>query len=659
MGRVMIIGFPGPAGNLHGLVYSTLTSEASNVLCSTTCPLRAMSRDADRNKQGRESPASAVAPRRYHKTVEQLLKVGSCWSPSFSPDASRLAFITSLTGIPQVWTVSAASGWPFLVTTLDDPVTKVCWSPDGAWLALSAASGGGMNQQIYLVRPDGTDLRCLSEGDSTNSWLGRWIYGGKKLAIVSNRRDRRALDLHFIDTASGIWELVAKTQGIGIPHDISPDGSRALLFRGMDRAGGNLYLLDIDRGDEELLTPGQGDAQYSDALFSGDGASVYVGTNACGERMALVRIDLVPGRPVTLLTARDDAELQECTLVCHGTKAVLLWNVAGCCELEVLDLSTRQRTPIVHHDVATMSALTRSPEGRNVAVEIKGAAAPRDIWVLDVETHCLRQVTHSPHPGVDLTALTRPDLVRFTAHDDLPLSGWLYRPGGAQGPGPVVVSFHGGPASQETPAFNGTYQALLQHGIAVFAPNVRGSSGFGKTFTRLDDGALRFNSIKDIESCVAYLVTAGIADPARVGVMGVSYGGFMAMSGLSRYPSLFAAGVTLFGIVNFETFFAHTEPWMAEISKVEYGDPVTQLDMLRELSPIQRVDHIVSPTLIVHGANDTNVPPVEAEQLGASLERRGIPVEYMLFLDEGHGLKKFTNRVRATLAVTDWFQHYL
>jgi dipeptidyl aminopeptidase/acylaminoacyl peptidase len=222
-----------------------------------------------------------------------------------------------------------------------------------------------------------------------------------------------------------------------------------------------------------------------------------------------------------------------------------------------------------------------------------------------------------------------------------------------------VLSFHGGPEGQERPSFRSDYQALLARGIAVLAPNVRGSSGFGKRFVNLDNGPLRHDGVRDIEACVNYVVKAGIADPRRIGIMGGSYGGYMVMAGLTRYPEVFAAGADLFGVVNFETFFAHTEPWMAAISKVEYGDPDTQKEMLRELSPIHEVDRVKAPTIVLHGANDTNVPVVEAEQVVASLKQRGVPVEYILFPDEGHGWRKTPNRIRSTVAIVRWFDRYL
>ena len=188
---------------------------------------------------------------------------------------------------------------------------------------------------------------------------------------------------------------------------------------------------------------------------------------------------------------------------------------------------------------------------------------------------------------------------------------------------------------------------------------MRGSSGFGKRFVNLDNGALRVGSVHDIHAAADWLVQQKIADPKRLGIMGGSYGGYMTMAALSEYPDLFAAGANLYGVVNFETFFSHTEPWMAAISKVEYGDPDREREMLRELSPIHKIDRVKAATLVLHGANDTNVPVVEAEQVVDNLKRRGVPVEYVLFPDEGHGFRKTANRIRSTVTLVRWFEENL
>jgi len=604
---------------------------------------------------------SADTPAALEASVARMMKIGICAFPSFAPDGERLAFISNLSGLPQVWTVAAEGGWPEQITALDDTINGVSWSPDGAWLAFALAPGGGMNQQIYLVHPDGTGLRRLTDGGAENNWLGPWSYDGARLAIASNRRVGWAMDVYLVDIATGEWRIVAEQNGIGEIADISQDGRFAVLDRMVNRGDNNLVLLDLDSQAETILTPHTGTATFGGGKFAPDGRVIYLSSDDGCDLAAFARIVLLPnGQPgeIEVLAARDDAELDRFAVSEDGTIAALVWNVAGRSELEFCDPVSGELTAGPQLPMELIIGMTFSKDGQRLALSTSGAAAPYDIWLFDRPSHQLTQVTHSPHAGVDLATLARPTLERFAALDRLELTGWLYRLSG-NATGAVVISFHGGPEAQERPGFNSTYQALLAQGISVFAPNVRGSSGFGKTFMNLDNGRLRVNAISDIQACVEHLIGIGVADPLRIGIMGGSYGGYMTMAGLAAFPDLFAAGANLFGVVNFETFFAHTEPWMAAISKSEYGDPATELDMLRDLSPIHKIDRVKAATLVLHGANDTNVPVVEAEQVVDHLRRNGVPVEYILFPDEGHGFLKTANRIRSSVAVVGWFARYL
>jgi dipeptidyl aminopeptidase/acylaminoacyl peptidase len=593
--------------------------------------------------------------------VEAMAKVGAASSPRFSADGGQIAFLTRLSGSPQVWTVATEGGWPRQVTAFDHPVAGVSWSSDGDWLAVSVAPGGGLNTQLYLIRTDGTGLRRITDGGQENNWLGDWTREGRHLMLASNRRGVN-MDAYLYDVATGELRLVAENPGIGSLTQVSRDGKRAVLYRMKSRGDNDLYLLDLASGEEVLLTPHEGPGTFYGGVFSPDGSTIYLSSNRDRDKLAFARVRLdARGRPgpIEVIAAREDAELDDLVVTEDGRTAVLIWNVAGRSELAFVDLQSLQATPGPRLPSEVVWSPTFSRDGRYLAFSATGATAPSDIWVLDTATQQARQLTYSPHPGVRLADLVQPELVRYTAHDGLPLSGWLYRARGATGPGPIVLSFHGGPEGQEVPAFRSDYQALLARGITVFAPNVRGSSGFGKEFVNLDNGALRVNAIKDIEASADHVIQAGIADPQRIGIMGGSYGGYMVMAGLTEYPDLFAAGANLFGVVNFETFFENTEPWMAAISTIEYGDPATEREMLRSLSPIHRVDRVKAPTIVLHGANDTNVPVVEAEQVVNSLKTRGIPVEYILFADEGHGWRKTTNRIRSTTAIVQWFDTHL
>ncbi|HZI55592.1 MAG TPA: S9 family peptidase [Verrucomicrobiae bacterium] len=593
--------------------------------------------------------------------VARMARVGSAVGPRFSPDGKWVSFISNMSGAPQVWIAPAEGGYPRMVTNGDDPVTQQEWSPASDWIAVTIAPGGGLNTQVYIVKPDGTGMKLLTQGGKDNNALNAWTDDGKQIAIDSSRNDPASRDSFMIDVATGETKLVAKNPGIGSIDGISRDKKRALLNRLKNRGDNNLYLLDLGSGKDTLITKHDGVATFFGEITP-DGREVYIGTNKDRDVMALGRIKLAAdGTPgdIEIISYQGNGELDSLRLNEQGTMAALLWNVKGKTLLSLYDPAKNAHTYVTQLPGELAGGLAFSKDGSNLAMNIGGAAQATDIWIMDVKTQQFRQLTFSPHPGVDMAALVKPELVTFKSFDGLELSGWLYRPKNQSGPGAYVVSFHGGPEGQERAPFRSDYQALLAQGIGVFAPNVRGSSGFGKKFVNLDNGELRVNGVKDIKACVDYLVNNHIADPKRIGITGGSYGGYMTMAGLTEYPDMFAAGVDLFGIVNFMTFFQHTQPWMAAISTIEYGDPATQKEMLDRLSPIYKLDRIKAATMVQHGANDTNVPVIEAEQIVKTLKDRGVPVEYILFPDEGHGWRKTPNRIRSTVEMVRFFQEHL
>jgi dipeptidyl aminopeptidase/acylaminoacyl peptidase len=594
--------------------------------------------------------------------VTRMARIGSVTSPSFSPDGRWLSVISNASGVPQAYLVAASGGWPRMITDGSDPVVSAVWSPAPAsdWLAVTIAPGGGLNTQIYVVRPDGTGMRRLTDGGQDNNAFNTWSDDGTRIYFDSNRRDPASRDSFVVDVGTGRIDLVAQNPGIGSITSVTRDGRFALLTRLRSRGNNNLYLLDLMARMDTLITPHDGLAQYFGEI-AGDGRVVYFASNEGRDLLALARLRLdAGGKPgkIEIVRERPDAELDGLRVNEQGTLAALVWNVAGRSELELFDLQTARTIPAPKLPGEIASTPLFSKDGKRMAAAVSGAAQPADVWVADVGGE-FRQLTFAQRAGVDVAAFVRPELVKYRAHDGLELSGWLYRPRGTPAPAPYVLSFHGGPEGQERPTFRTDYQALLSQGIGVFAPNVRGSAGFGKRFVNLDNGELRFNGIKDIKSSVDYLVASGIADPRRIGITGGSYGGYMTMVGLTEYPELFAAGVNLFGMVNFFTFFQHTQPWMAAISTIEYGDPATQKDLLEKLSPLGRLSRIRAATMVQHGANDTNVPVVEAEQIVTHLKSRGVPVEYILFPDEGHGWRKIANRIRSTVEMVKFFDKHL
>lgn len=605
-------------------------------------------------------PAGTVDNGTLRELVRSMAKVGGAWAPSFSPDGKEIAFPTDLSGSPQVWRMPVTGGYPETVTSLDDPVGGVEWSPDGRWLALSVEPGGGMNSQVYLVKPDGTGLRRLTAGGRENNWLAGWLEDGSAVGISSNRDEPDAVHCYLV-SLDGTMRLVARNTGIGSIVDLSDDGRTALVSRVASRGSNDLFLVDIAAGEEVLLTPHEGPGSFGGQLAP-DQRTIYVSSNKDWDLIAFGKVRVEGGKAsaIEILAERSDAELASFLVDDAGRTAALSWNVAGRSELELYDLRSGGRRAVAELPAETIGTLEFSPDGSVLLLSASGPAQPTDLWAVDVAAgKVVRRLTKSPHAGVDLGALVRPELIHYKAHDGLELSGWFYRARNVSGPGAVVMWYHGGPEGQERPAFRSSYQALLVRGISVFAPNVRGSSGFGKRFVNLDNGALRVDAVRDIKSTIEWLVESGTADPRRIGKAGGSYGGYMVMAGLAEYPEAIAAGADLFGVVNFATFFKHSEPWMAAVSKVEYGDPETEAEMLARLSPINRVDRVTSPTLVLHGANDTNMPVVEAEQVVESLKKRGVPVKYVLFPDEGHGWRRTANRITSTVEIVNWFTEHL
>ena len=594
------------------------------------------------------------------KKVEALGKINSATSPTLSPDGQRMAYLSNESGSPQIWVRDLHTEVSRQVTNLADPVGSVFWSPTSDQLAYSVLPGGGLNTQIWVLEADGSGAKRLTAGGKENNGLHGWTRDGTKLMVDSNKDNPAARDPALVDVASGKWSMLASNKGLNSITDVR--GGRAVLGRLIGRGDVNGYLVDLKTGAETLLTPHDGKAETDWGEMSPDGRTVYVISNVGRDRHAFGTISLGSDgqpSPAHYFAKRDDAVAESAVLSDDGRLAALFWNVGGRSEIAWLDTASgRVRAgPKLPFDLVFPGEF--SADGRKLAVVGAGADRTTDIYLIDVASGGAERITQSKHDGVNLADLVRPELITYRGFEGLPLSGWLYRPRGATGPMPVVFNYHGGPEGQARPTMSADAQALVASGIAVFAPNVRGSSGFGKSFMAMDDGAKRVGAVRDIKATTEALVAMGIADPKRLGIMGGSYGGYMVMAGVTEFPDMFAAAANLFGIVNFESFFRESEPWMAAISTTEYGDPVTQADVLKDLSPLHKLDRVRTPLFVLHGANDTNVPVVEAEQIVASMKKRGVPVKYTLFPDEGHGWRKTPNRVRSTTEIVGFFTEHL
>jgi dipeptidyl aminopeptidase/acylaminoacyl peptidase len=381
-------------------------------------------------------------------------------------------------------------------------------------------------------------------------------------------------------------------------------------------------------------------------------------------------VDLDGERPPVVLAERSDAELEDLVLAPDGATAVLIWNVhGGRSALSLLDLATAREDALASLPRDVVDECRFLPDGTTLLLTAEDWADPRGVWTIDLASGVATPLSSradgelvasrgASTAAVEVADLTRPELRTLRSGDGQLLTGWMYRPDGPA-PWPTMIYLHGGPEAQERPVYNSLFQSLVAAGVAVFAPNVRGSSGFGRSFLSADDRQRRHDAIADVAACVDHLVSTGVADPARVGCMGRSYGGYLTLAALVWYPELFAVGVDVCGMSDFETFYARTEPWIAAAAVAEYGHPEHDAALLRDLSPIHRIHRLTAPLLVVHGGQDTNVPVAESEQVIEALAARGVEHRYLLFEGEGHDLLATPNRVAFVQATVSWVVHHL
>ncbi|HEX8399013.1 MAG TPA: S9 family peptidase, partial [Pyrinomonadaceae bacterium] len=487
----------------------------------------------------------------------------------------------------------------------------------------------------------------------------------------SNKRNRNYFDIYAMDIPSGKEELILQHDGANSVAAVSKDGRKIVVSRsGTELSLDNdLYLVDVAAKNAMLLTPHTGAAQYEDVDFlPGDSAISLASNDNCEfSRIAIINFSDLKLKGSCKATA--DVE----SLNSHNQDLAYTFNREGVSQLFVTpDFPELPGKGVV-------SSLKFSKDGSKVAFTFSGAKFNPDVWIYDRQIKKLSQLTKSDRAGIPQESFIEPELIKFKSFDGREIPAWFYVPkfievkladekkkysatyqsGDLKRNLPVIVSVHGGPEGQERPGFSALYQYYLSRGYAVLATNVRGSTGYGKTYTHLDDVEKREDSVKDLADAVEWLKTSGGADPKRIAVMGGSYGGYMTMAAVTLYPDLWAAAINTVGIVNWETFLKNTSGYRRRQREVEYGKLDKDLEFLRRISPIAKIDRIKTPLMVIHGKNDPRVPYTEAEQIVEALKKRGAAVEYKLFDDEGHGISKLKNRLVVYPLVADFLDKHL
>ena len=648
---------------------------------------------------GDRRPAVAAPPQTAHAArasegfpIERYLNIRAASSPALSPAGDRVAFLLNVTGTPQVWSVAATGGWPEQLTFYTDRVDFVRWSPDGAAMIFGKARGGDENAQLYWMSADGARVRQLTDSPKIRYNFGAWSADSHYISYASNKRNPNFFDVYRMSILTGEEDLIYQQDGSNAPAAWSPDGRFIVVSRSSDTLSldNDLYLIELATKKVTHLTPHEGAAQFGDVHFTRDNRALILSTNVAGEWQSLARMDLATRRIESATDALWDTDASE--MSADGRLLAYALNREGFSELYVRKLTDAgvaegRDTPVVLPGKGVVGGLVFSQDGRKLAFAFAGARFNSDVWLYDLKTRKLEQVTRSSRAGIPQQSFVEPELIRYKTFDGREIPAWYYRPnhyteltlstpdgktvplvisqtpeGGVQPPyakPPVIVSVHGGPEGQERPAFNPTYQYFLSRGYAVLAPNVRGSTGYGKTYTHLDDVKLREDSVKDLAAAVDWLKTSGGADARRIAVMGGSYGGYMTLAAITLYPELWAAAIEMYGISNFETNLRNTSGYRRRQREREYGTLANDLEFLRSVSPIYKVDRIKSPLLVFQGKNDPRVPYTESEQIVKALRDRNAPVEYTLFDDEGHGFVKLNNRLVVYPKIVDFLERHM
>ncbi|HJQ29923.1 MAG TPA: S9 family peptidase, partial [Rubrobacter sp.] len=580
----------------------------------------------------------------------RYLKIRGAWGASFSPDGRRISFLTEITGVPQVWEVGAeGASWPEQLTFYEERVTQAAYSPTENRLLFEMDAGGNERSQLYLL--EGAEVTDLTRAPEAIHYFGGFSPDGQRIAHTATRRNGTDFDVFVQDPPDGEPETVWEVSGSHMVVDWTADGTALIVSRHHSNVNNDLYRLDLTTGEATLLTPHDGEARFYGANVTPDGGSIYLATDRDGEFLRLARLDLAT-LSFDFLTP-DDWDVESVELSRDGRYLVASRNVDGYSDVMLFNGRGR-RMPDPRIPEGIVGGFEFSPDSGRLAFTLTAPERNPDVWVLDLPEGDARRLTRSSTAGIPPRSFRRPRVVRYPSFDGRQIPALFHEPEKERAP--VIINVHGGPESQARPAFAPVTQYLLNRGYAVFFPNVRGSTGYGKTYTHLDDVELRMDSVKDLAHAAYWLRER---DHERIAVMGGSYGGFMVLAALTEYPDLWASGVDIVGIANLVTFLENTGSYRRHLREAEYGSLEKDRAFLASISPIHKAENITAPLMVVHGKNDPRVPVGEAEQIVERVRKNGGTVEYLLYQDEGHGLAKLKNRLDAYPRIAAFLEEHL
>jgi dipeptidyl aminopeptidase/acylaminoacyl peptidase len=602
------------------------------------------------------------------------------YGASLSPDATAFAHIVDDGGYPRAvqrflrgWRASSSRD---VVLPVDGPVTRVIHSADGHYLACEVAPEGGTRKQIWVVTTDPDDPRAWRidyQSEGTAELIG---WDGTRVAAILTGQDGVGSSC-LINPADGATIVLDRRSGGRLVDAwagaslvrVGPRGYHELIMlHGLTE----IALLPADPGstteagvilddhhprrlrygpesDEfKLYYPAQSYGLNSTRGY----VRALIRSDNGGEHARLLEVTVTEdGVSYHVVAERPGHDLDEFAVSDDLSTVALLWNINGCSELQILEYADNTLMDPIPLPGLVASELSISAGGSMVAVTVEGPSMPPTVELVDPRLREWERIDREPSRG---PVAADPSLETITARDGLEFTAWLYRSPAGVEPIGAMIFLHGGPEGQSRPSYNEFFPPLLDAGITVLTPNVRGSGGFGRTFMHADEKELRFGAIDDVADCARFLAERGLAREDRIACCGWSYGGYLTQAALTFHAGLFAAGISICGMSDLGTFYRNTEPWIAAAAYPKYGHPVNDRELLERLSPLRRVDALTAPLLLVHGTSDTNVPPSESQQMFEALRARWRRAEYLLFEDDGHQIAKRENRATLVKAIGEW-----
>lgn len=565
------------------------------------------------------------------------------------PTKREMLISTRFGNTPQLHLVKMPGGARRQLTFFAEPVGGASWEPSkGDYFVVSRDTGGNEFGQLYRYDVSNGAVTLLTDGGRSQNGGIRWNHAKDKFLYSTTRRNGADRDLWIMDPLHPeLSKPIAELSGGGWAGlDWSPDDSQVVAMEAISVNKTNLWIINVNTGEKKALTDLDAQVAYGGAEFSRDGKGLYMTSDKDNEFKRLAYLNLASG-DVTYLTSDIAWDVEEFEQSPDGSTIVFLTNEAGISRAYLMDTKSRKASPIQGLPAGVIGGASWHDNGQDIAFTVNSAKSTSDVYSLNFPSGEISRWTESELGGLMADELVEPELIRWKSFDGLEITGFLYPAAKKfEGRRPVIINIHGGPEGQSQPVFQGRNNYFLNElGVAIIYPNVRGSTGYGKTFVAMDNGMKREDSVKDIGALLDWIATQPQLDPDRIMVTGGSYGGYMTLACATHFNDRLRCSLDVVGISHFRTFLQNTESYRRDLRRVEYGDErdPEMSSFFEKIAPLNNVKKITKPLFIVQGGNDPRVPLSEAEQMVDRVKANGSPVWYLMAKDEGHGFRKKNN----------------